>query len=428
MQALILLLILSALAAGIVFSAATRKGASKTVSKHLFGMHDFSPEWADLVRAAGKTAWAVNTEAIGCDPNDRSGKAYDTYGGVVTHVTRLNNGYGSAGTIPLPERYEDFARRCANFVAATSGCDYWLIGNEIALAWERPEGQPITLDNYCRCFTLCRNAIKAVRPNAIVIPQPPAPWNPEVRYDGNPEGDWVRQLTDMLNRLGTTGLDAIGLHVYSHGHDRNLITSEQKMNPPFQQRNFHFRCYIDFMEAIPSAFRNLPVLITESNPDGWEDKNDGWIQEAYAEIDRWNQDPHHQPICCLCFYRWPNEDREQFHIRSKGGVVDDFKQALGHDYQWPERTLSPGIGAALGDAVASFKPGDIAVTQCAARLRSAPNAAGDIVSNLDAGIRCMVTGPSQAGNGLTWWPVAVGPLSGFVAQAAPDGTVILEAM
>lgn len=402
------------------------------MAQHLFGMHDFSYEWVDLVKSAGKTGWSVNTEAIGCDPNDHGGKNYDTCGGVVTHITRLNNGYGSAGTIPLPDRYSDFARRCANFVAASQGCNHWIVGNEIGLAWEWPEGQRITLDNYVQCFKQVRQAIKSVQPDAVVIPQAPAPWNVEVRYDGNPGGDWVQQLPDMLNRIGAGNVDAIALHAYSHGHDAGLISDEKRMDAPFNHRRYHFRAYIEYMEAIPQAFRNLPVLITEANPDGWNDTNNGWIQTAYAEIDRWNQDGNHQPIRCLCFYRWPNEDREQFHIRSKGGVVDDFKQALQRDYRWPERTFKTGgnmsIGTAIGNAAAStkFKAGDLVVTKVAARLRNAPNASGEVVSNLDPGIHAQVTGDAQSGNGLTWWPVKVGEMQGWIAQAAPDGTVILD--
>ena len=137
-------------------------------------MHDWG-NWVDLVLQAGRQGWCINTEAIGCDPGDHGGANYDTRGGNITHITRLNNGYGSAGTIPLPERYGDFAQRCANFGAASSGCNHWIIGNEIALAWEWPEGQRITLDNYVRAFGLVRAAIKRVQPNAVVMPQAPAP-------------------------------------------------------------------------------------------------------------------------------------------------------------------------------------------------------------------------------------------------------------
>ena len=35
----------------------------------------------------------------------------------------MNNGYDPAGTIPHSSRYEDFAQRCANYAAASPGCN-----------------------------------------------------------------------------------------------------------------------------------------------------------------------------------------------------------------------------------------------------------------------------------------------------------------
>ncbi len=86
---------------------------------NIFAMHD--PGAEELIIGAGKTGYTVHTEAIGCDPNDRSGKAFNTFGGKIVNLVRLNNGYGSTGTIPLPAHYADFAQRCANYAAASTG-------------------------------------------------------------------------------------------------------------------------------------------------------------------------------------------------------------------------------------------------------------------------------------------------------------------
>ncbi|HPC92902.1 MAG TPA: SH3 domain-containing protein [Myxococcota bacterium] len=361
------------------------------MSKNLYAMHD-PGNWEDMVRAAGREAWCVHTEAIGCDPGDMSGKNFARPN--ITPVVRLNNGYGSTGTIPLPERYADFAKRCANFAAASVGCKHWIIGNEIALIWERPDGQPITLENYCRCFTLCRDAIRRVQPEAIVIPQPPAPWNVEVKYPGNEAGDWVDQLRDMLRMIGAGNLDAIALHTYSHGHDPALIASEQTMDPPFNHRRYHFRAYRDFMDAIPTELRHLDVLITESNPDGWQDINNGWIQAAYAEIDQWNK-AGNQQIVCLAFYRWPNEDREQFWIGSKGGVVADFQAALAHDYHHYEN-LAPAMVA----NATKLRALDIL------NLRATPGTVNkdqwDVIGALKAGEVAALLGPHTDKDGIQW--------------------------
>jgi hypothetical protein len=372
---------------------------------HLFAMHD--PGAEQLIVDAGKTGYTVHTKAIGRDPNDRSGESFNTFGGKICNIVRLNNGYGSTGTIPLPQYYGDFAQRCANFAAASTGANHWIIGNEIALEWERPEGQVITLANYVDCFKQCYAAIKRANPDAIVIPQPPAPWNPNV-----PDApDWVDQLAKMLTMIGE--LDAIALHTYSHGHDPALITSEECMNPPYGSRHFHFRAYRDFMYAIPDSFRHLPVFITESNPDGWQDANNGWIQAAYAEIDRWNHE-NNQQIFCLAFYRWPNEDREQFWIGSKSGVVEDFKQALQHDYKPTERVAKQ---ISLGAMVKSLTFVNVRRTPGRANKDQS-----DVFSSLVEGEIVTVTqGPVRLDD-LIWWQVErQNHLSGWVAEFSPDG-------
>ena len=55
-------------------------------------------------------------------------------------IVRLNNGYGADGTIPTPDKYADFARRCANYIRNSPGCTHWIIGNEPNHAQERPQG------------------------------------------------------------------------------------------------------------------------------------------------------------------------------------------------------------------------------------------------------------------------------------------------
>lgn len=371
------------------------------------GMHD-PGDWFAMVAQTGTTAWCVYTTAIGCDPNDRSGQNFGVPG-LIEPIARLNNGYAPAGTIPLPHRYEDFAQRCANFVQASKGCTKWIIGNEINMAWEYPEGQPITLDNYVKCFKLCRDAIRRVQPNAEVIPQPPAPYNDLLNYPGNERGDWCQQLADMLNRIGEC--DGIALHTYTHGHNPSLIGDESKMQPPFADRHYQFRAYRDFMAAIPTKFRHFPVYITESNPDGWNDSNNGWVQAAYAEIDRWNQGAGNQLISCLCLYRWQTEDRSQFHISPKTGVVADFRQALSHRYVLPEKPHSEPLYTAYVVAAAGLN------------MRSDFNAQSEVITTLPFATEIQVLNEFagwlyvQAGQNMGW------VFGGFVSREKPRQNV-----
>ena len=294
-----------------------------------------------------------------------------------------------------------------------------------AVAAADASGQVITPEMYVRCYTLCRSAIRS-RPGHegdLVIIGAVAPWNNQTQYPGNPNGDWIVYFQDILRQLGPSGCDGIALHTYTHGADPALIRSEARMNPPFNNRRFHFRAYQDFMGAIPGNMRNLPVYITETNEDvAWRNENIGWVQQAYGEIDFWNRQPGNQAIRALCLYRWPQIDK--WYIEGKQGVIEDFRQALRFDYQWQR-----------GEPV-TFNPGDTVETLDATNLRRSPGYRSkpvtDVVVTVAQGGRLRVRsgGPRQA-DGLTWWPVDIlsapngATGSGWMAQFAPNGTPLM---
>ncbi|MFQ5341421.1 MAG: hypothetical protein ACE5F6_07720, partial [Anaerolineae bacterium] len=72
------------------------------------------------------------------------------------------------------------------------------------------------------------------------------------------------------------------------------------------------------------------------NGNAWFTQNLGWVQDAYAEINRWNQDPSHQKIRALLLYRWlrQGEGGDKWGISQNQGVQQDFVQALQHRYRW----------------------------------------------------------------------------------------------
>jgi hypothetical protein len=309
--------------------------------KYIFGLHEPGGEW--LMEEKNKRGWILFTHGLGHDPSDNNGHDYrrwtDRGFGA---IARLNHGYGAAGTIPLPQFYDAFALRVRNFVANSHGCHIWIVGNEMNHGQERPEGQMITPDRYADCYKKCWDQVHNLpgREHDQVAIGSVAPWNNTTAYPGNENGDWVQYFVDILNAVRNKGcpVDAITLHTYTHGHDPNLVFDEQKMNPPFQNYHYHFRCYRDFMEAIPSDLRHVPVYITESDEDEpWENANRGWVQNAYKEINDWNTTPGHQQIRSLVLYRWPKFDK--WHIEGKGGVYDDFRAAMDKEYIWREVQL-----------------------------------------------------------------------------------------
>jgi hypothetical protein len=435
--------------------------------------------------AARKPGWVLFTEALGSNPDDHGSRDYREFSdqdlGV---ICRLNNGYHPAGTIPYSSRYEDFARRCANFVAGSHGCKIWIIGNEMNYRIERPQdqavavafsslfssdegdpnrrddadrfaalhdkpapptpppafdiiatpmaairetlgGEVITPDLYARCYSLCRDAIHSVEGHADdqVLIGAVAPWNNQTSYAGNENGDWVRYFQDILSILGADGCDGITLHTYTHDSDPNLIHSEAKMNPPFDNRHYEFRAYQDFMLAIPEDMRQLPVYITETDQDvAWLDRNNGWVQRAYGEIDWWNRQEGNQQIRSLILYRWPKIDK--WYIEGKRGVIDDFIQALNHEYTWQEPTARPG----------DFQSGDVVETTTIVNMRRTPGyrdkPPGDVIAAIPNTSRLTILSPHWEGtDDLVWWNVEIElngvPTQGWMSQYGTDGTTLL---
>ena len=360
-------------------------------SDYIFGLYE--PGGEHHMTEAGRTGWIVFSEAVGHDPDDRSGVDFSPFSdqgyGV---ICRINNGYEPDGTIPHSSQYEEFARRVANFVATSRGCKIWIIGNEMNYAAERPgividwsrhrtkrtgapdeadpnrrgvsvrfnalpdnsteirttrgaiisAGEVITPELYARCYRLCRDAIHRVPGHADdqVLVGAVAPWNSQTIYGSNPNGDWVQYFRDILTTLGVDQCDGFALHAFTRGSDPDLITNDARLAVPFQAHHASFRTYMDFLAAVPPEMRTLPVYITEADQtQPWTDRQTGWVQQAYAEIDAWNQQPGNQLIRALVLYRWPRVDK--WHIDGKQGVVDDFLRALENDYRWRKNQPAP---------------------------------------------------------------------------------------
>ncbi len=334
------------------------------IPQYIFGLHD--PGGESHMLNAGRPGWVVI--ALRVNPPDHDGNFAALASKGLGVIARLNNGYGSDGTIPYAAQYDQFAQNCASFVAASQGCKIWIIGNETNLAWERPGnsggsgGEVITPQLYAQCFSKCRAAIKKLAGHSDdwVIPSPPAPWNNQTAYAGNENGDWVKYFADILSesiRLGATP-DALALHTYTHGFNAAFVTSEQMMSVPFSNHHYHFRAYRDFLVAVPASLKNVPVLIPETqaaDPDWWQNQNVGWIQAAFKEINDWNAQTANQPIQALCLFRWQaiGGDPPGWSISNRPALVDDFRAALQNAYkvrmagaQTPADPASAAIAAA----------------------------------------------------------------------------------
>ena len=384
------------------------------MANHLYGIHDAGP-WTKLIQVANLTAWCVHTVAVGCDPNDHSGGDFAMPG--TTAIVRLNNGYGKGvGTIPKPDRDLSiaFANRCANFVAASKGIEYVVIGNEIALAWEWPTDKPIRLVDYIIQYILCYAAIKAGAPHVKIAPAAVAPWN-----DSTPDAaDWIDQLATMLQQL-SGHVDWICLHAYTRGYGLDSFHTGVRMAPPYAHRYSGWETLYEFMGAVPVNLRHLPVIITECNGNGpWPGHDCGWVQAMYQEIDRWNRTPGNQQISGACLFRWLPDD-EQWRLTP--GALLDFGKALQWGYAPDERQE--------GAAMATLRVGDTIEAQTTVNIRRAPGLQGEIMGQLVKGDQIRISAISFADN-LTWYMGAggsTGSPTGWVAEKAPNGAVLLAA-
>ncbi|MBN1815029.1 MAG: M23 family metallopeptidase [Anaerolineae bacterium] len=301
---------------------------------HLYGVHeDADHEMACAMRDGGVHGYILWTEGIGADPDDPGGGR--DYASLVTEfghtaVVRLNHGYDNAGTIPHSSKYADFAKRCANWVARSQGCKIWVIGNEPNNPREHPLGQQITPERFAECFNLVYEAIKDVQPDAVVTLGAIDPTSAEM-------GDCRQYFLSVLDDLDA--VDGIALHAYTHGPDPRFIISDKKFDdPPLTWQYYHFRMFETFMAAIPESLRHLPVYITETNhlfksgegDHGWVDQNEGWVWAMYQRVDEWNRRGGQQ-IHCALLYRYPHVD--DWVIRGKGLVIQDFQQVMGLKYR-----------------------------------------------------------------------------------------------
>ena len=245
----------------------------------IHGLHDLSE------RGIGLVGWMVDVVYTGHDPAMRGGPDYRWWrDNGIEVICRLDDG---EGTIPLPQFHDAFAQRCANVVEDSQGVEWFVVGNEWGNAVERPYGRVITTADYISCYRKAWAAVKTVRPNAKLAPAAIGSWNTET-------GDWLQMYRDVLEAVEA---DWICWHIYSHGYDPDLVTSEDTMATPYETRRYHFRCYKDFEIWTPDEKRDLPVLVTEANGNGpWQAT--GWIPAAFEEIQTSAMD-----VLCMCLFR-----------------------------------------------------------------------------------------------------------------------------
>lgn len=270
--------------------------------------------------------WIVESIALSENPEPVN---YTAIRADINWILRLNWAHnGKDGTIPPAGQYQEFAKRCAVYAAASKGANVFVISNEPNHTVERPHGVKIEPEDYAECFNLCYAAITYERPDAEVITAAVAPW------DITHGLDWLVYYKRMLDAV--TECDGLAVHGYTHGADPNLIWSTEKVRGWY----WHFPVIYQTIQAIPPRFATRPVHVTETDQGdhAWADVNSGWVANAYMSIDEHNVTPGTQKIHSLTLYRWRGD---KYELHNKPQVLADFNHAVSFGYRSPITTPSP---------------------------------------------------------------------------------------
>jgi len=271
----------------------------------------------------GKSGWSVeviNTDFFFWDPTPENIQTIVNDGW--TPIIRINKTFGQ--TIPAnSSEFDSFASACASKVTQYGDhCNIWIIGNEMNADFEGG----IYVTNYVDAYTRCRNAIKAVQPDATVLVAAVAPWNPTRTgvgpYPANQQ--WLNYMYQLVNDLDGA-CDGFAIHAYGgRGGDSD----------PRDDNYWGFGVYEDWMEIIdgnPNSHAK-PVFLTEMNhaadgnrEPGWPiyDYPAGYIRLLFEEIDTYNS-THQHKILAACWFSHANGGFPGYNISTNSDMSNDF--------------------------------------------------------------------------------------------------------
>lgn len=370
------------------------------MSKHIYGIHEWSDEVAHWLAERGQTGWWLELTHLAQDYNGRNLQR-----GHMKPVVRIQWGY-SEGTIPSPHEYDEFARRAAEFVRNSQGIEYVHVGNEINIKdFDHPPSGPITKQQYTECYHKVYRAIKSVNQNIKIAPAPLATWTINPPFGWN---DWITDMVDLFNMIGHDKIDWIALHAYSTSPDDSNFTEIKPMNAPFQHRSYSFAVLWEYIANIPQNLRHLPVMVTETNfnDKNWDNNTGHWIQGMFHHINQWNQNPNNQQILAAMPFRWNKDVGDGWDLSRSEKSKNDFRESLKHNYthnytgKAPQIEIKPTVGPNQGRIVA----------EAGLNVREAPG--GRILTVAKYGDLVQVRGEKEG-----WLNVAY---NGFVGWASAE--------
>jgi hypothetical protein len=248
----------------------------------------------------------------------------------ITVLVRI--GYGDAdgtGTLPPLSKLDAFEKAVIETLKNAKGVEAAHYGNEMNNpsehpGWDADLGKPgpnyfaLTPGYYVGSY----NRVWSALPQAVKMG--PGPLDPYFGPGSNNRDWWRAILRDIK------GAEAIFLHSKTQTNDHTEVRSTAKFtDDPLRWQYLHFRTIETGLADVPGRFKDLPVYITEANPQrtqnglGWEADNAEWVTQSVAYLNAWNADVNHQPISGVVFYRWQDD---HWALRNKGTILSRILQ------------------------------------------------------------------------------------------------------
>ncbi len=348
-------------AASVVPAAGDDGGATRSLrgeSPYVYGIHDMPGTLSTLDGLLNRRGWVLLMKYLQGGP-----APYDPFIDQLANagygiVVRLHWDTGDGeGTVPVPALYATFAANAKLTVQNNPSAKYWIVGNETNLCSEWPRGTgfacngtrpttQITPQSYAQVYTLTWDRIHELDgmvPNLHVIPAPTAVWAGDVPQWG--ATDFLCDFTRITQLVPHHKIDALAFHPKTHVHTRAAVTSLAQSNPVFdcghnQRVYWEFPVYRDLLSRVPVDLRDRKVFLTELNPHegvGWNNVNNGYLVEAYDEINRWNRGQvagwTGQRITGMMVYRWGGGE-PQWRLADRPNVQQDLRDAVTRGYRW----------------------------------------------------------------------------------------------
>jgi len=218
---------------------------------------------------------------------------------------------GGGGTLPAPItiEFDKFINAAAETINNSVGVYAWEIGNE----YNNPREWPTNKNLIAEDVALIYNKIRAKVGDIKMCPGAVDPFN---AVAGDPR-EWVRKIYNTITGAGMTTF-----HGYTRGAQPENVDSPAKFtDAPLEYQYLNYSgCIETLREALPNAYKILPVYITEFNhltkyngTYGWENDENAMvtINKAYAAAQR-------NGYSGIAMYRWQGDD---WTIKDKGNLL-----------------------------------------------------------------------------------------------------------